>query len=520
VAHPGDANIPDQAKQFANLIEQFGLRPLWTYSSNGDSTRNGQEPLVLSEFGNWGLPSLDNLKKPTGTIPSWFDLGPWWSSWEGEPGWPCDVEERFKALGLDRIWPDYEAMAAATQWHQFQAMKYEIETMRRQPHLAGYVITELSDIYWESNGLLDFDRNPKVYNREFATINAPDVIVPRLNDYAFWDDDRISIRLYTSHYSPADWSGAQVHWKLGERAGVIDLLPIQRGVVHMIPGMHLSLPRVDSSSLLPLELTVRDAQGTVLAQNTVTLLVLPTSARSATYSNAISVLTSDEDDMSLEIGISSEAATGLSDMQPDAPSDESFGATTDGDIQRRDFAATLRGLGYQVTRSLTEHTRLVVTDCPNADMLAWVREGGDMLYLSSDPGPFFWRQDRGGTFGGSWISSFTWIRPDLHPRLAISNPLTLPFLQIMPGGTVLGLPVNDVRMQDNFLAGQVSGWIQHPAVDTLQFRFGKGRVIMTTFTIKNAMKRRSTDPVAVAMLHDLIDYLTSSACQPTLTANY
>ena len=50
--------------------------------------------------------------------------------------------------------------------------------MRRQPGTAGYVITELTDIYWESNGLLDFDRNPKVYHADFACINSPDVVRP------------------------------------------------------------------------------------------------------------------------------------------------------------------------------------------------------------------------------------------------------------------------------------------------------------------------------------------------------
>ena len=41
-----------------SFVRQFGRRPLWTYSSHGDSLRRGDEPLVVSEFGNWGLPAL------------------------------------------------------------------------------------------------------------------------------------------------------------------------------------------------------------------------------------------------------------------------------------------------------------------------------------------------------------------------------------------------------------------------------------------------------------------------------
>ena len=106
----------------------------------------------------------------------------------GEPGWPAGADERFHQLGLDRIWHDYEEFATATQWHQFEAMKYEIELMRREKGIAGYVITELTDVYWESNGLLDFDRNPKAYHNRFASINALDMVVPQLRRYDYWDD--------------------------------------------------------------------------------------------------------------------------------------------------------------------------------------------------------------------------------------------------------------------------------------------------------------------------------------------
>ena len=48
---------------------------------------------------------------------------------------------------------------------------------------------------------------------------------------------------------------------------------------------------------------------------------------------------------------------------------------------------------------------------------------------------------------------------------------------------------------------------------TVQFRYGKGRVIVTTYQLINAL---ATHPLAAAMLHDLVDYLASDACAPTL----
>ena len=61
---------------------------------------------------------------------------------------------------------------------QYRALKYQIEKMRRQPAFAGYVITEFTDCHWESNGLLDMRRTPRVFHDAFGAINAETVVVP------------------------------------------------------------------------------------------------------------------------------------------------------------------------------------------------------------------------------------------------------------------------------------------------------------------------------------------------------
>jgi len=94
------------------------------------------------------------------------------------------------------------------------------------------------------------------------------------------------------------------------------------------------------------------------------------------------------------------------------------------------------------------------------------------------------------------------------------------FATVPPTGVILGLPVYDPAYQGDFLAGQLTGWIQHPALHTVQFRYGRGKVIMTTYILRTALERATPDPVAIAMFHDLVDHLTSDACQPALQANY
>ena len=66
-----------------------------------------------------------------------------------------------RRTGLDRIWPTLDDLAVATQRHQHEALQYEIGQIRRHDSIQGYVITELTDVYWEANGLLDHPAAPE-----------------------------------------------------------------------------------------------------------------------------------------------------------------------------------------------------------------------------------------------------------------------------------------------------------------------------------------------------------------------
>jgi beta-galactosidase/beta-glucuronidase len=68
------AAIPDQAATFADTVADLALRPLWTFSPHGDAQRRGDEPIVLSEFGNWGLPTLPAVGGGLNRQPDWFAL--------------------------------------------------------------------------------------------------------------------------------------------------------------------------------------------------------------------------------------------------------------------------------------------------------------------------------------------------------------------------------------------------------------------------------------------------------------
>src|SRR3984957_7529459 len=100
-------SIPDHAETWAAWVQEYATRPKWLYSPYGDAITTGQEPLLVSEFGNWGLPQLP----PRDQLPWWFPR-----DFEGrELTRAAGVFDRLHTFGLDRIYPDYDALAPATE---------------------------------------------------------------------------------------------------------------------------------------------------------------------------------------------------------------------------------------------------------------------------------------------------------------------------------------------------------------------------------------------------------------------
>jgi hypothetical protein len=463
------ANIPDSAHLWEDMMRQLNLRAGWTYSAHGDAVRRGDEPILVSEFGSWGLPSLSGVVGEEGDEPYWFRLGPWWSGWEGEPGWISGVRERFAKLGLAAIFGDYESMAAALQWHQFQALQFDIETMRRRENIRGYVITEMTDTYWEANGLLDFQRRPKAFYERFHQINAPDVLLPNTQRYAYWDDEPIQLRIEGSFYHHTQ--GGSLEVTLGAARFTHPVAAQPPATVQTLAEIGLPPAPAGQTGIQPIEMKLISDRGEIAACNQRDVLILPSAARQATFSGEVAVTEAE-----------------------------------------RQFRQQLKNTGYHLARRW-QAADVMITTQPDAALLSWLADGGRALFIVTAGSPFYWAQSRGGAYSGNWLTCWSWLRAQAHRRLSLSalSPLKLPFMAVMPTRTITGLPVEDEQVQSDFLAGQISGWLNHPAIHTVQFRYGKGQVIMTTF---NLVKPFGSDPVATAMLHDLVDQLAQA--DPTL----
>jgi hypothetical protein len=175
-------SVPERRAEWDALTAEFAAGADWAWSPYGDAVRRGDEPLLVSEFGVWGLPDPAKVTL-NGAEPWWMETG---AAWGDGAAYPHGMRNRFETLQLDTVFGGFDAFIAAAQWYQFANLKYEIEEIRACPTIQGYVITEFTDVHWESNGLLDMNRNPRVFHDLFASVNADAVILPRIAHYAAW----------------------------------------------------------------------------------------------------------------------------------------------------------------------------------------------------------------------------------------------------------------------------------------------------------------------------------------------
>ena len=456
--------IPDHRCQWDEDIASFAMRPAWAFSPEGDAAPTGSEPLIVSEFGNWGLPDVNLLSDEDGRDPWWFGQR---CEREETVAHPRGVRERFHTWHLDRVFGTWDDFVEATQWQQYDALKYEIESIRRHPQIVGFVVTELTDVHWECNGLLDMRRNPRVFCAQLAALNADTVILPEWERVSYWSGEQVKIGVAVAHGAGPTIEGACVHWTLtpggaSGRAAVPDLCASQ---VRSVSSASFSAPQATIPTRHRLDLELCAADGRQLATNHVELTIMP------------------RRDVPVDL------ASSL--WSPDPP-----------------LAERLIALGYRVA-SDPRAARVIVAHKLNGTLASLVREGKRLLLLadrldaigSNLPGVQVAARE-GTPWSGDWVSSFAWLRrqgPFAH--LPGGPLLDHSFDRVIPEHVLAGY--GPQAFEAHVHAGLFTSWIHNPVALIIERFCGKGRVVLTTFRLTT--EAPGVDPTATTLWDALVE---------------
>jgi hypothetical protein len=473
--------IPDHRDEWDWITEQFASRPSWTFAPDGRQT--GEEPLVVSEFGVWGLPHPDNLRDAAGREPWWFETGELFGD---GVAYPHGAERRFHLMALDRVFGSFDAFIKATQWHQFAALKYQIEKLREHDSIQGYVVTELTDVFWEANGLMDMQRNPRLFAGAFADLNTDLVILPRLDRFAFWCGQPIRLSPTVATGGERLEHGGIVDWSLepGGRSGRRDVPVAEPCTLAPIMPVEFTAPMLDLPAMAELRMVLRDHNGRERARTSTNVALYPQRQPQALPS----IWTIDEE-----------------------------------------LATLFRGLGYANAATPRSADLIVVRAIDTGDVEA-IRTGARYLLFADGPGMDGWlrsdhpvqaavptmpapvnppfpgimrRVRRGNVWRGDWITNFGWLaRRGPFADIPGGPLLDLSFDRVAPAH-VLWASVRPWEYEAGIMsAGVVVGWVHKPAGFIMERRFGRGRLVMSSFRLTRDPP--GVDPVATALLDRLV----------------
>ena len=460
------AAIPDSRQSWDEFVAKLASRGSFLFGPDSDSEPTGEEPLLCSEFGNWGLPNPKLLVGADGREPWWFETG---HDWSGGVMYPHGIENRFRDWHLDLVFGDFEHMVTATQWHQFEALKYQIERMRMRPELAGYVITEFTDVHWEANGLLDMRRNPRAFHAAMPGVNGDTVAMLVLERWAFWSGETISVSICIAHGEGLPLEDAQVTVEI-EQAPKVNVATIPRlepGEAHRVCAT-LELPEVTTPMRVGV-VTALQCHGREVCRNRTEISLLP--RRRVPQPN---------------VRLYAENAA---------------------------LAERLGVLGYERAGSPDDADAVVASQHDQA-LAAKVR-GGRRLLLMAETAmtlyPFFphWQnvavEPRSGTpWQGDWASTFSWVRRrNPFTDLPGGPLLDLAFDRVVPKHVIIGC--NRMDFQARVHAGMFVGWVHKPVALAVEKNYGEGRLMATTFRLLRDPPL--ADPIATTLLDGLIQRL-------------
>ena len=430
-------------------MQEFVDRADWAWYEDYRHNRREDLPLIVSEFGNWGLPNPDLLAEK-GKDPWWFETG--YASGDGIV-YPHGMADRFHYYGLDAVFGTLDNFTAQHQRHMSKSLAYEVATMRRYPRIGGYVITEFTDVHWECNGLLDMQRNVKQNLDEFVALNQDRVVVVRPQQWSGRPRASIPVEIHAFDVDGAGASGT-LHWHAGDVSGEIAL-----------PGGTVEIPLPANPAMLMIRAEWRSTTGELLAQGeaevAVAMPVIPARRVYCVGESPLSQLLADQ------------------------------GYT---------LAATPNTADVILTRRYTADLQTAVQQGAHVLVLAGVETGKGEGEVRLPVGGVIPRAGTG--WQGDWATSFSWMRKEGPLAALPGDPLLeMEYADIMPDAVITGIPV--WNMKAHSWANLALGWIHKPVSLLAVLPYGQGQVTVSTFNLNDEHLRDNV--IAQTLLAGMVE---------------
>ena len=346
--------------------------------------------------------------------------------------------------------------------------------MRRKPQLAGYVITELHDCHWESNGLLDMRRNPRVFHELFHIVNSDTVIVPKWDRLSYWSGETARFEIAVAHGAGAAIEGAQLSIRLGDDERQLSLPRLEAPTVLDLGAIELRVPAMAEAGMRRAHVELRGANGRLIAHNHLDMAVHP--ARTGPRHGGERVWSPKPQDPRPPpgAGLRRRAADGGCDPR-------GVEHPQRGDrrpcARRRAAAAPARGR----RRALPVLPALAEREGPRPGRVTLDGRLGVLVRVAAG-------------------------EPIISPRLPGGPLLDESFDRVIPDYVISGCNLLD--FQARVFGGLVVGWIHKPVALGVERSYGRGRMAASTFRLFRDAPM--ADPTATMLLDRLVELVAES----------
>ncbi|MFS0821668.1 glycoside hydrolase family 2 protein [Bacillus sp. 1P02SD] len=468
---------PEQDKDWKKDIDDYLIgNPTKNFVKGYES--NG-EPIIVSEFGVWGLPSVQQLIDYYQGKPSWFEnLGD--DTHKKDFKRPLNAFEKFDKYKLDRIFGDFENLSHYSQRRMYRSVKNLIEEMRKRQEINGYVITEFTDVEWETNGWLTYTRDMKEGFEHAGDFNGSLVVMLDGIERNLWCGSEQSWDIILSNHDLKELKGV-LRWEITntDLSGLIEIDEGRKSFVKLPNVVHFTTPHLDRSEAVTIKVNLQ-IDNIVVAKNDEELTISPVDK---------------------------------------APEQAVFPYK-----MAEGFVSRLGSNGMKIADCF-ENAEVVITSFLDKDVLEYYRLGGRVLFLAEDgdrlleKGQFTFRQLAQGE---SWdrTSSFNYVDKAYFDSIPLNYEMGWEFENLFPeyiipfsnynklGGT-MGRVVymfgnENITETSQIVSGYFQGWIGQAGGSLLVQRNAKG--ILTTTTWK-LIDNYGSHPIATQVINYLLKKL-------------